>query len=350
MDYARFNYVAQPEDNISEKGLYPRIGDYDKWAIEWGYKLLSAYKDADEEKPALNKWVIEKLKDKRLWFGTEINLDDPRSQREQVGDDAMKGSMYGIRNLQRIVPNLLEWTKQPDEDYRNLGHMYSEVTSQFSMYMGHVAKYVGGIMETPKTVEEEGPVYEIVTRARQKEAVDFLNKNLFVTPSWLINHDIFSRTGMSGLSVIGGIQDNILGRLLNTRTLNKLADAAATPGDRAYPITEYLGDLKRGIWSELPGRKPIDIYRRALQKAYVNMLIGILNPPTPGSTTVTGGITITITTPGGDKSDVKSVLRAYLASLRNEISAAAGGMTDSMSRYHLQDVSQRIGKGLNPND
>ncbi|MBL7744047.1 MAG: zinc-dependent metalloprotease [Chitinophagaceae bacterium] len=350
MDYARFNYVAQPEDNISDKGLYPRIGDYDKWAIEWGYKLFPAYKSADDEKESLNKWVIEKLKDKRLWFGTETNPDDPRSQREQVGDDAMKGSMYGIKNLQRIVPNLMEWTKQPNEDYGGLGHMYNEVTSQFQMYMSHVAKYVAGIMETPKKVEEQGPVYEIVAKAKQKEAVDFLNRNLFTTPAWLLKQDIFDRTGLSGIAVIGGMQDNILSRLFNTRTFSKLIEAEAIPGNNAYPVTEFLTDMRRGIWSELAGRKPIDIYRRNLQKAYVNILTGILNPTAPGSTTVTGGITITIITPGGDKSDVKSVVRAHLASLRSEINVAAVGIADPMSKFHLQDVSQRIDKALNPKD
>lgn len=348
MDYARFNYVAQPEDNIGEKGLYPRIGDYDKWAIEWGYKLFPQYKDAGEEKSMLNKWVIDKLKDKRLWFGTETNPDDPRSQREQVGDDAMKGSLYGIKNLQRIVPNLMEWTKQPDEDYANLSHLYSEVTSQFAMYMGHVAKYVGGIMETPKKVEEQGPVYEIVSKAKQKEAVEFLNRHLFATPSWLIDQDIFSRTGMNGLSVIGNIQDNMLSRLFSLRSLNKLVEAEASQGNNTYQITELFADLKRGIWSEIATRRSIDIYRRNLQKAYVNILAAILNPAPAGPTSVGGGITITIITAGGDKSDVKSVIRAHLASLRTEMNAAVSGTADQMSRYHLQDVIKRIDNALNP--
>src|SRR5258706_2302180 len=269
MDYARFNYVAQPEDNISEVGLFPRIGDYDKWAIEWGYKLFPEYKSPDAEKEHLNKWVIERLKDHRLWFGTETNPDDPRSQREQVGDDAMKGSMYGIKNLQPIVPHLMEWTKQPNEDYSNLNEMYTQVISQLTFYMGHVAKYVGGIMETPKMVEEQGPVYEIVPAAKQKEAVDFLNKQLFATPAWLINQDIFSRTNGNSLSIIGNLQDNVLSRLLSNRTLSKLVDAEVTQSSSAYKITEFLDDLKKGIWNELPGHKPIDAYRRNLQKSYI---------------------------------------------------------------------------------
>lgn len=245
MDYARFNYVAQPEDNISRAGLFPRIGDYDKWALEWGYKLLPQFNSADEEKGFLNKLVIEKLKDKRLWFGTETNPDDPRSQSEQVGDDAMKGSMYGIKNLQVIVPNLKEWTKVPDEDYTNLRNLYNGVVGQYQRYIGHVVKYIGGIMETPKMVEESGPVYENVSEAKQREAVEFLNKQLFATPSWLLNQDIFDKTGLNGLTIIGRTQDNALSSVISNYTLTKLINAEAAIGSKAYQITELLADLKK---------------------------------------------------------------------------------------------------------
>jgi hypothetical protein len=349
MDYARFNYVAQPEDNISEVGLFPRIGDYDKWAIEWGYKLFPQYKDAEAEKGYLNTWVIERLKDKRLWFGTEINPDDPRSQREQVGDDPMKGSMYGIKNLQRIVPNLMQWTKEANEDYSNLNEMYNQAISQFRFYLGHVAKFVGGIMETPRMVEEQGPVYEIVAEAKQKEAVEFLNKQIFTTPTWLLNEDIFSRTGMAGLTVVGGLQDNVLNSLLSNRVLNNLVNADATLGNSAYQLTELLGDLKKGIWSELAAKKPVDIYRRNLQKSYISILSNIINPPSGQSVTIAPGVTINLST-GADKSDIISVVRAHLSALKNEVNAAAMAIVDPMTKYHLQDVSKRIDKALNPKD
>jgi hypothetical protein len=348
MDYARFNYVAQPEDKIERSGIFPRIGDYDKWAIEWGYKKFNQFKSADAEKTHLNNWVIEKLKDKRLWFGTETNPDDPRSQSEQVGDDAMKGSFYGVKNLQRIVPNLMEWTKMPNEDYSGLSKLYNQVVGQYNRYMGHVAKYVGGIMETPKKVEEQGPVYEIVAETKQREAVDFLNKQLFVTPTWLINQDIFGKTGLSGLTTIGGVQDNILGRLLSNRTFTKLLEAEATQGSNAYQMTELFSDLKKGIWTELPARKPIDIYRRNLQKSYVNTLIGLIKPSSAGTTTI-GGITITSTS-SADKNDAKSVIMGHLASLRTEINAASAGTADLMTKYHLQDLAKRIDNALNPKD
>lgn len=353
MDYARFNYVAQPEDNISDKGLYPRIGDYDKWAIEWGYRQFDKYKGPEEEKEHLNKWVIDKLKDKRLWFGTETNPDDPRSQSEAVGDDAMKASAYGIKNLQRIVPNLITWTKQANEDYAGLQDMYNQVRGQFGRYIGHVSKYVGGIMETPKRVEEQGAVYEIVPEAKQREAVDFLNKNLFTTPTWLINQEIFSRAGeLNALSIIGSLQDGALNRLLSTRTLGKLIDGEAAQGAAAYQITELLSDLKKGIWSEIAGRKPVDVYRRNLQKSYVNILSDIIKPPAPAAG---GGIVIFFGGGGGstvnvDKSDIKSVVRAHLTSLRTEIAAAAAGTADSMTKYHLQDLAKRIDNALNPKD
>ena len=351
MDYARFNYVAQPEDNISEKGLFPRIGDYDNWAIEWGYKMFPQYKSADDELPMLNRWVIEKLKDNRLWFGTETNPDDPRSQSEQVGDDPMKGSAYGIKNLQRIVPNLLQWTKEPNEDFEGLRTIYQEVVGQFSRYNGHVAKFVGGIMETPKTQEQSGPVYELVSKAKQKEAVAFLNKQLFATPTWLIDQQIFDRTGQSGLVVVGNVQDNILNRLLGTRNLTKLIEAEASAGSKAYSALELLADLRSGIWSELTTKKTIDAYRRNLQKSYVNAMVNLLNPPAASAAGAFGpGISISISGSGSDKSDLKSIVRAHLQSLRSELNASQALYTDRLSKYHLQDLSFRIEKALNPKD
>jgi hypothetical protein len=349
MDYARFNYVAQPEDHIGRAGLFPRIGDYDIWAIEWGYKLFPQYRNADAEKTYLNTWVIDKLKDNRLWFGTETNPDDPRSQREQVGDDAMKGSMYGIRNLQRIVPNLIEWTREPNRDYSSLREMYTQLRDQFAMYMSHVAKYVGGIMETPKVVEEKGPVYEIVPKAKQKEAVDFLNRQLFTTPSWLINNEIFDRTGESAIRTIGTVQENVLSnRLLASTTLSKLIDAEAALGSNAYTMAELFSDLKNGIWSELPAKKKIDVYRRNLQKSYIAAMEGLLN--TGGGNT--GGAIIILFGAGPgvniEKSDIKSLVRAHLVALRSEARTAAGTIPDPMSRYHLQDIVARIDKALDP--
>lgn len=352
MDYARFNYVAQPEDHISEIGLFPRIGDYDNWAIQWGYKRFYQYKTPEEEKAYVNNWIIENLKNKRLWWGDgESNQDDPRSQTEDLGDDAMKASAYGIKNLQYLMPKLQEWTKENNKDYSNLADIYSQVTGQFTRYMGHVSRNVAGIYLTPKMVEQEGVVYEYTPRAKQKDAVDFLNKQLFTTPTWLADNNIYNRIGGSPLITIGNIQDNVLNRLFSTATLSKLIQTEVAEGNQAYTITELFSDLKKGIWSELSSKKKIDVYRRNLQKSYVNILDNIINPPK------TSGTDIIINFGGpvrpqlsADKSDIRSVVRAHLTSLRNEIKAAIPTIPDEMSRYHLQDVVTRIDNALNPKD
>ncbi len=234
MDYARFNYVAQPEDGLSGEELQGRIGDYDKWAIEWGYRWFPEFKDEDAEKEYLNKWVIEKLKNRSLWWGDgESNGDDPRNQTEDLSNDAVKASTYGIANLKRILPNLFTWAKENNEGYGSLNEMYDQLRGQFGRYMGHVSRHVGGIMLTPKTVEEAGPVYEYTSEAKQREAVDFINKQLFATPIWLLNQDIFSKTGVSGLATISGLQDNVLNRLFGSATFNKLIEAEAAIGNNA---------------------------------------------------------------------------------------------------------------------
>ncbi len=348
MDYARFNYVAQPQDKVSEIGLFPRIGDYDKWAIEWGYRRFDQFRDQEEEKGYLNQWVMDRLKNKRLWFGTETNPDDPRSQSEQVGDDAMKGSYWGTENLKRIVPNLMKWTRESNEGYDGLRTMYGEVVNQFNRYNGHVVKYVGGIMETPKTVEQEGAVYEIVSKAKQKEAVAYLNKNLFETPKWLLNNDVFAKTGQSGLTTIGGVQDNILNRMLSTRSLSKLIDAEASLGNNAYRITDLLGDMKSGIYAELTARKSTDIFRRNLQKSYVMALTRLIDAGNAGSSLSMGGISIQVSGSSVDKTDLKSVVKAHLSTLRSELLAASTTVADPMTRYHWKDLADRIEQTLKP--
>jgi uncharacterized protein DUF4953/uncharacterized protein DUF5117/uncharacterized protein DUF5118 len=352
MDYARFNYVAQPEDHISEKGLFPRIGDYDIWAIGWGYKRFYQFKSADDEKSFVNKWIIDSLKNHRLWWGDgESNQDDPRSQTEDLGDDAMKASAYGIKNLQYMMPDLLKWTRQDNKDYSSLSEIYGQITGQFTRYMGHVSRNVGGIYLTPKVWEQDGNVYEYASKTKQKEAVDFLNKQLFNTPMWMVDNRIYDRIGGTPLVTIGNIQDNVLNRLFSTSTLNKLIQFEAEDGSQAYSITELFSDLKKGIWSELVTKKKIDVYRRNLQKSYVNILSSIIAPPKASETTIVinfGGTSRPQLS--ADKSDIKSLVRAHLVSLRNEIKAAIPGTTDEMSRYHLQDVVTRIDNALNPKD
>ncbi len=345
MDYARFNYVAQPEDNIGESGLFPRIGDYDKWAIEWGYKWLPEAATPEAEVPVLNALTIEKLKNKRLWFGRETNPDDPRSQNEDLGDNAMKASAYGIRNLQRIVPNLQEWSKLPNENYEMLNKLYNEVVTQYGRYIGHVSKNIGGITETPKTIEQTGAVYEYVSRDTQKEAMDFLNRQVFTTPTWLLDQQIFARTGATGASVVSRLQDAALARLLSVSTLNKMLNAEAVSGSKTYTLNELLLDLRRNIFSELATRKPIDMYRRNLQKNLVERMLTLIKPSTAPAVSL-AGISISFSPTVSKTNDVISFVRGNLRSLQTELRAAAIAYPDAASKYHLQDLNDRITDAL----
>ena len=301
----------------------------------------------EAEKAYLNKWVMGKLKDRRLWWGDgETNRDDPRSQTEDLSDDAVKASQYGIKNLQRIVPNLMNWTRENNEDHANLGKIYGQVATQFNRYMGHVSLYVGGVYKTPRVVEDTEPVYEFTEKSRQSGAVAFLNQQLFNTPTWLINQNIFARTGGDPLSIIGNIQDGTLRRLFSSRTLDKLVQTETALGSNGYKMTDLFSDLKKGIWAELSAKKPIDVYRRNLQKSYIGILDNLLNPPARSTATVTiPGAAPAVDT---ENSDIKSVVMAHLASLKTEVNAAAAASTDAMTKYHLQDISKRITDALDP--
>ncbi|MCC3151509.1 zinc-dependent metalloprotease [Hymenobacter sp. BT770] len=347
MDYARFNYVAQPGDNITAKGIYPRIGDYDLWAIEWGYKVLPNAKSAADEVGTLNKLTVAKSTNRRQWFGTETNLDDPHSQNEDLGDNAMKASEYGIKNLQYILTKLPDWTREPNEDYKNLETMYGQLTTQYNRYLGHVAKNIGGIYENPKTVDQAGPVYERTPADTQKEALAFLDKNLFTTPLWLIDKPVLDNIGGNPLSVVSRSQENILSRLISNNTLSKLIAGEAFDGDKAYKITSFFTDINNSIFKEVKINQPIDVYRRNLQKIYVEKLMELIKPApaSPVGTPVSGN---TIAANNAKYGDVVSVAKAELRNINALVKSSLPSQKDSLSSYHLQDISDRIEEALNP--
>lgn len=351
MDYARFNYVAQPEDSVSQAGIFPRIGPYDDWAIEWGYRRFPEYAGPGQEKAHLNQWVIQRLADKRLWFGDgETYRDDPRNLTEQVGDDAVAGSLYGIRNLQRIVPRLVEWTRVPAEGYEGLASMYSELVRQFERYNGHVIARIGGMRRTPRTVDEAGPVFEPESRAKQKEAVRHLNRQLFQTPTWLLDADIFQKTGRSGLETIGSLQESALRSILRRPRLDNMVKSATLSRQvEPYPLFELLDDLKSGIWGELQASAPVDIYRRQLQQAYLERLDAIINPKT---VTPTGDLAALVSLLGSmgdpDGVDVTASVRHHMRTLQAEVRRASKATADRMTRIHLEDMDRRIEKSLEP--
>jgi hypothetical protein len=347
MDYARFNYVAQPEDKIGRSGLFPRIGDYDKWAIEWGYGFGAD--DEETDKKQRSKLYNERLaKNPRIWFGTYEygNLSDPRTQSEDLGDNSMKASEYGVKNLKRIVAKLPEWTKEEADRYQNLGLMYGQVVNQFNRYLGHVLRNIGGYYETPKSVEQAGNVYEVTPKAIQKEAVAFINNQLFTTPEWMLNYDILDKINNPITDQLSSIQDNVLASMLSSSRLSKMA-VHANRFSNAYTVDELFNDVEKNILSEWSAKKSIDGHRRNLQKSYVERMISLLGSNSPAAATLSMG---NMAMASGDtkKSDVYSVVRGHLSAMRSASQAAAAGATDAMTRYHLQDISERIKKALDP--
>lgn len=337
MDYARFNYVAQPEDNVGEAGLMPRIGDYDDWAIEWGYRRFYNYNSPEKEKAHLNKWVMEKLQNPRLWFGTETNPYDPRSQSEQVGDNPMIAGKYGVKNLQRIMENIEAWSTKPNEDYSSLNNRFTQVSGQFARYLGHVSKYIGGVKETPKMVEQKGAIYELVSKSEQKEALKFLSENVFTTPNWLLKTSVLTKIDKSPVEVVENLQKTVLNRVLSEGVLNKLYEGESLDAN-AYAVYDYLQDIKNSVFSELKSSSKIDIYRRNLQKNFVETLIARTQASKPS----TGRNAETIS----DNSDVKSLTRGVLREIKADASKNAQNAQDAVTKYHLEDLVYRIDKAL----
>lgn len=340
MDYARFNYVAQPEDGVTD--LFPRIGDYDKWAIKWGYSYFDGAKNEDEEKAKLNEMTKDAYKNRRLWFGTETSPYDPRYQTEDLGDDAMKASEYGIKNLKRILPNLIEWSKEDGEDYSELEGLYGSLVGQFRRYMGHVTKNVGGIYETPKTYDMEGDLYEAVPSSIQNDAVSFLNEQLFKTPTWLLDQNILAKINPdNGVEAIKSLQDRTLSSLLDGDRLVRLIETSSL-SKKNYSVDELMSDLRKGIFSEVKTNAPIDIYRRNLQKLFVENIIKALDIDKK-ATARFNRKTIKLS-----ETDIPSIARGQLTELKSQLKVAASLTSDRLSKFHLQDLVSRIDTALNP--
>lgn len=347
MDYARFNYVAQPEDE--GVALMPDIGVYDKHSIRWGYKPILD-KSAEEEKPILNSWIRNHENDPMYRFGHQQigDVHDPSSQTEDLGDNAIKASMYGIDNLKRIVPSLREWTTEDGKNYDDLKTLYGQVLGQFSRYMGHVSNNIGGVYENYKTADQDGAVYTHVDKEHQKNCMAFVNEQLFETPEWLIDHEIFNKIQYSGhVERIRGMQVRYLENILHLGKLARVIENETTNGKKAYSVLDVMKDLRSGVWSETKTGKPIDTYRRNLQKAHIDRLEYLMTAGDQKKLSAFNGYrkSTAITT---SQSDVRSVVRAELNNLQRDIRSGLGRVSDRMSRYHLQDALDRIANILDP--
>jgi hypothetical protein len=321
MDYARFNYVAQPGDDTC---LMPLVGPYDKFAIEWGYR---PYLDNDRhtEMDFLRKFVADKQEDPIYLFSSPTG-SDPSALTEAIGDDAMRASDYGVQNLKRIIDQLVDWTFEDGEDYSQLEELYNNVISQWSRYTGHVVANVGGVIRTRKRQGQDGVPYSAVEYAKQSAAIEYLNRQVFETPQWLLDPDILNRIQGSGATdLLQSRQRSALDQILNVDRMKRLIEQDFFgPSSSTYSLREMLNDLREGIWSEVYQNRPTDTFRRSIQRAYIDRLEMLMDDEDASG------------------SDVASHVLNELELIMDAISQVQDRMAHDETRIHLQESMFRI--------
>lgn len=322
MDYARFNYVAQPEDNISSAGIFPRINDYDKWAIQWGYSYFPNAKSEKEERKLLNELTVKTITgNRRLWFGGEGRDNDPLALTEDLGDDVMKSSDYGLKNLRRVVKGLPEWIYEEGNLGDNLAEGYKAVLGQYRRYVGHVVAQIGGVHKEYKSVEQQGAVFKTMARERQQRALAWLDKNVLECPTWMISEPYISRLSAKPQELIRPLAEMAVSYLVSPNMFNNIAtNATGAPAAQVYAPTAYADDLLRVLFREATTPQRVSSWRRFVQQQAVTRLIK------------------------GWKSTTDGDGRPYMTSLLSRIESrlSTAHPQDAATRAHYADLARQI--------
>jgi len=340
MDYARFNYVAQPEDGV--KNFYPKVGTYDIWSVKWGYTYFSD-EDKNSEKKILNDWIKNNADDYNYWFGYSNGID-PRSQTESIGSDNMDASYYGLLNLKRIVPNLIDWSYEEGKNYEDLKELYMNVNNQFRRYIGHVTTNIGGIYEDLKSNDQEGSVYNHVPKNVQKKAIYFLNEHVFSSLDWLVDKNVLNKIENIGAQErIRVIQNYALNRVFDYSRLSRMIENKLINGNLSYSIQEMILDINKGIWGDLSNTNPIELYKRNLQKSYINIFIDMMeNEKTQSNYYKRFGANIKFS-----ESDIRPIILGELKDLQEKFNIKSKKTKDKETRNHLQYLKMMIDKVIN---
>jgi hypothetical protein len=338
MDYARFNYIAQPED----KGVrYIRqMGPYDDYAVNWGYRLLPDAKTPEDEVPTLNKWVEAKAGDARFRFGNQGTTFDPSSQTEDIGNDPVRASTYAVKNLKYVAKNLASWTSNKTNDYEDLIELNDELLSAWSRYVGHVTTTVGGVYEQYAKPNQQIASYVVVPKATQQTAVKWVLANAFSNVDWLINREVVTHQMMGYADRIRSLQASPLNRMLSFETFARLDNSGLSTAN-AYKTVDLCQDLRQGLWSELATGAKMDGFRRNIQKAYVERMKYLLTEQMTPSPFGREFYNVS-------QSDVRSIVRGELKTLLASLQTAKGKYADKETAYHLADCIDRIQTALNP--
>ncbi len=337
MDYARYNYIAQPGDtNIR---FIRQLGPYDHYAVNWGYRLVPNA-TTEGELATLNSWVMEKASDPRFKYGKQSSRYDPSSQTEDIGNNSMKASDYGLKNLKYVAENLQAWTSDKTNDYTDLKELQGEMLGVWSRYVGHVATHIGGVYEDTKKPNQEGVIYIPAPKAQQQEAMAWMHTNAFASPTWLIDTRILQSIDHFGYTErFRSLQARHLNSILDFSVLGRLIDGQVIDRENYSPL-QMLQDLRKGIFKELNGNASVEVYRRNLHRAYIDRMQYLMTEELkPGRGVDYYNV---------NQSDVRALVRGELNVLQNAVRAAKNGVTNTETKYHYEDILKRIELILDP--
>ncbi|MEO8532179.1 MAG: zinc-dependent metalloprotease [Flavobacterium sp.] len=339
MDYARFNYIAQPGDeNIR---FIRKMGAYDHYALNWGYRVIPNAKSPQDESKVLDKWILDKAGNPLYKFGKQSSAFDPTSQTEDIGNNSMKASSYGLKNLEFVAGHLNEWTSNVTNNYEDLDELYKELLDVWGRYVGHVVTNVGGVYENTKNPNQPGTVYEVVPKAKQMEAMNWLQANAFASPTWIVNLTTLKNTDFGGYTEkFRSIQVRHLNNLLSLGRIGRLMDNEILGAD-TYKALDLFKDIRKGIWKEAGTASNVTIYRRNLQRAYIDRMGYLMTEeikPTDKS-----AIYYNVS-----QSDLRALVRGELNTLRKSLLAAKALAVNTETKYHYEDCIKRIDLILNP--
>ncbi|MFD1604218.1 zinc-dependent metalloprotease [Flavobacterium artemisiae] len=339
MDYARYNYIAQPGDqNIR---FIRKMGAYDHYALNWGYRVIPNSKTPEDERKTLDKWILEKAGNPIYRFGKQSSSFDPSSQTEDIGNNSMKAGTYGLKNLEFVADHLSEWTSNVTNNYQDLDELYKEMLDVWGRYVGHVVNNVGGVYENTRNPDQKGNVYEVVPKAKQLEAMNWLQTNAFASPTWIVNINTLKNTDYSGYTErFRNVQVRQLNNLMSLGRIGRLMDNEILGAD-TYKALDFFKDLRKGIWKEANSPANVTIYRRNLQRAYIDRMAFLTTEeikPNDRSTTYYNV----------SQSDLRALVRGELSTLKKSLTAAKAFGSSAETKYHYEDCIKRIDLILNP--
>lgn len=338
MDYARYNYIAQPGDeNIR---FVRQLGPYDDYAINYGYRYIPDATSADDEKETLDGWIAEKAGNPIYKFGKQSSRFDPTAQTEDIGNNSIKASTYGLKNLKIVAKNLPSWTSDKTNNYEDLEELYGELLGVWSRYVGHVVTHVGGVVEDTKNPSQNGLVYNPVDKAYQKSAIQWLHKNAFDTPDWLLDESILRNIDFAGYTDrMRRLQTRHLNNVMSFERLGRLIDHKAMDNNN-YSALDMMKDLRLGIWSETRSKSNVSVFRRNLQRAYIDRMEYLMTEKIdPNRSRQYFNVS---------QSDVRSIVRGELNQLKRILTSAANSGVNTDTKYHYRDCIERINIILEP--